>query len=287
MWIANTINDLRKHRHALAGSVAFVPTMGALHEGHLSLVREGFAHSAHVIVSIFVNPTQFGPKEDFSKYPRPLEKDLALCQQAGVTGVFAPEPDEMYPPGQPACEVNVPTVAQELEGQFRPGHFQGVCRVVAKLFNMVQPNVACFGMKDYQQLQVITAMTHDLAFPMEIIPCPTLREPDGLAMSSRNVYITPQQRPKALALKHALDLARTMIKDQHITDPQIVEQAMHDKLQAADFAIDYATLRHPHTLARLSVIDPSVTGNVAALIAVRWPNVRLIDNQLIALGSLR
>ncbi len=281
MWVANTVTELRRQRGTLTGDVAFVPTMGALHEGHLSLVREGFRRARQVIVSIFVNPTQFGPKEDFSKYPRPLERDLAMCREANVTGVFVPSVAEMYPPGAVACDIDVPTMTHDLEGRFRPGHFQGVCRVVAKLFNQVQPTVACFGMKDYQQLQVIRAMAIDLALPMEIMACPTLREPDGLAMSSRNVYITPEQRPKALALSQALAQARVMIENQHVTDPTVVEAMMLDKLKAADFEVDYAVLRHPQTLAPLMHIDTQATGGVVALIAARWPNVRLIDNRVI------
>ncbi len=281
MWLANTVAELRQQRRGLVGEVAFVPTMGALHEGHLSLVREGFNRARHVIVSIFVNPTQFGPTEDLSKYPRPLERDLELCRAAGVTGVFVPSVDQMYAPGAVACAIDVPTITQDLEGRFRPGHFQGVCRVVAKLFNQVQPSVACFGMKDYQQLQVIRAMTVDLALPIEIVACATLREPDGLAMSSRNVYLTPEQRPKALALSQALKQAQVMIEEQHVTEPGAVEAMMLDKLKAADFAVDYAVVRHPLTLEPMKQIDTQATGGVVALIAARWPNVRLIDNCVI------
>ena len=282
MWTAHTVSELRKQRRVLPGSVAFVPTMGALHAGHLSLVQAGFQRAGHVIVSIFVNPTQFGPREDFSQYPRPLERDLELCRQSGVTGVFIPSVEEMYPPTAVPCEVDVPTVAAELEGQFRPGHFRGVCRVVAKLFNQVQPDIACFGMKDYQQLQVIRAMTADLAFPIEIVPCPTLREPDGLAMSSRNVYLSASQRPQALALSQALQLARAMILQQGVTEPARIETMMRETLRAAAFEIDYAVVRHPQTLAPLSAIDLQATGCVVALIAARWPNVRLIDNLVIS-----
>src|SRR5436309_35011 len=197
MIVAHTVADCRRHRKEL-GRLALVPTMGALHAGHLSLIQHAKRHAPHVAVSIFVNPTQFGPTEDFSRYPRPLEADLAKCEAAGVELIFNPPPEEMYQPGVPDLVVDLPSLSGVLEGKHRPGHFKGVCQVVAKLFNVMQPTAACFGQKDFQQLRVIGAMVEALDMPIDIIPCPTLRDPDGLAMSSRNVYLSGDERQRAL-----------------------------------------------------------------------------------------
>lgn len=285
MWIAETVAQMRQHRARLAGIVGFVPTMGALHAGHLSLIEQAARLADHVIVSIFVNPTQFGPNEDFDRYPRPIQQDLELCRQAGVHGVFHPSIAEMYPPGQIACDLDVPQLTSDLEGKFRPGHFRGVCRVVAKLFNIVQPHLACFGKKDYQQLLVVQAMTADLALPIRIVPCETVREPDGLAMSSRNSYLSPDQRRQATGIYKALCQARHMVEVLGETDPRKVEQAMHQVLLSHGFAVDYAVVRHPHTLAELDSINPQLTGPVVALIAARLGQVRLIDNMLLGTRS--
>ena len=166
----------------------------------MSLIGEAKSRAPHVAVSIFVNPTQFGPREDFSKYPRPIEEDLAKCAAAGVDFVFNPPPEEMYPPDAPQVVVDLPDLTSVLEGKHRPGHFRGVCQVVAKLFNIIRPDVACFGQKDFQQLRVLTAMVQTLDWPIEMVPCPTLRDPDGLAMSSRNQYLSLEERHKALAI---------------------------------------------------------------------------------------
>lgn len=282
MWLSTTIADVRRRRRAEAGTVAFVPTMGALHEGHIALVEHGHRVADHVVVSIFVNPTQFGPHEDFHKYPRPLERDLAMCEAAGVAGVFNPPVEEMYPPHAPACEVNVPMLTADLEAAARPGHFAGVCRVVAKLLNIVQPDVACFGMKDYQQLQVVTAMVRDLNMPVAILPCPTVREPDGLAMSSRNRYLDAEQRRRATGLAKALEQARMLVEDAGEADPATVEAAMRQVIVAHRFdRIDYATVRHPHTLATLDAIEPALTGGVVALVAARLGPTRLLDNRVL------
>src|SRR6185369_4057963 len=173
------------------GPVAFVPTMGALHAGHVTLLAAAATMGRHVLASIFVNPTQFGPGEDLTRYPRPLDHDLEKCRAAGVAGVFVPTVDEMYPPSEPPCTADVPALTADLEGRFRPGPFAGVCQVVAKLFGIVQPEVACFGMKDYQQLRVVDAMVRSLNLPVRISALPTVRESDGLAMSSRNAYLNP------------------------------------------------------------------------------------------------
>lgn len=281
MWIARTVEEARRLRHASAGSVAFVPTMGALHEGHLSLVRAGLGMADRVIVSIFVNPTQFAPHEDLSRYPRPIERDLELCRDAGASGVFHPDVAVVYPPGVPECIVEVPAVAQDLEGRHRPTHFRGVCRVVAKLFNIIQPSVALFGQKDYQQWKVIQAMVDDLMMPLRIEGLPTVREADGLAMSSRNIYLGPEDRQRALALSRALTRARSMVEEQHCDDASVVEAAMRDVLLGVGADIDYAAVRHPRTLAPLERIDTASPEGVVALIACRIGPVRLIDNMVI------
>lgn len=280
MWTVEDVSSLRSARSAMQGPVALVPTMGALHKGHLSLITRARDITDQVIVSIFVNPTQFGPSEDFSRYPRPIERDLELCFNAGATGVFNPRPEAVYPPGLPPCDINVPAVAGDLEGAIRPGHFAGVCRVVAKLFNMVQPTHACFGQKDLQQLRVIQAMVSDLNFPLEVIGCPTLRDPDGLAMSSRNVYLSNDARKKALGLSKALEEARLLVHQQGEADPAAVESVMTQIIKAHHLELDYAVVRHAHTLAKIDCIEPGANGGAAALVAARVEGVRLIDNLL-------
>ena len=282
MWIADSIAELKQHRSQAPAPVALVPTMGALHAAHQSLIEAAQRHAATVIVSIFVNPTQFSPGEDFDRYPRPADEDLALCRAAGVTGLFQPTVEQMYPPEVPPCRLQVPALAAELEGAARPGHFDGVCRVVAKLLNIVGPHVACFGRKDFQQLRVIQAMVADLNLPVGIIECPTLRDADGLALSSRNVHLSPQQRRHGLGLSKALREAERMIGTADETDPQVVEQAMQQVMQAHQVEVDYAAVRHPLTLAALDSIDPALTGGVVALVAGRVGTVRLIDSVLVA-----
>ena len=241
MQVHEDIDDARRacaeHRN-----LGFVPTMGALHEGHLSLIRRARQLCDHVAVSIFVNPTQFGPEEAFDRYPRPRNHDLDLCRAEGVSLVFCPRPESMYPPSEPAAVVDVPALSGDLEGAHRPGHFAGVCVVVAKLFSIVQPQVAFFGQKDYQQWRVIEAMTSGLNLPVRIEACPTVREPDGLALSSRNAYLNPQQRPRALGLFRALTEAQQAI-GRGQTDTKTVEQAMARTLSDHKLAIDYAVLR--------------------------------------------
>lgn len=281
MFIARTIAAVRQWRSEPAGSLAFVPTMGALHEGHLSLMRQAKQHADHVAASIFVNPTQFGPAEDFEQYPRPLERDLALCREQGLAMVFVPEADELYPPHVLPLQMDVPDLSHLLEGEHRPTHFAGVCRVVAKLFTIVQPDVAIFGQKDYQQQAIIRQMVQDLALPVQIITAPTIREPDGLAMSSRNVHLDATQRQHAIGLYKALQQAKQMIETMGETDPQTVEQAMDQVMQAHHLQVDYAAIRHPQTLQPLDAIAPDLTRGVVALVAARLGPVRLIDNMLI------
>src|SRR5215203_7007165 len=209
MNIITTIADIRAAHAALlpTDTVGFVPTMGFLHQGHISLVELARKENSIVAVSIFVNPTQFGPNEDFSRYPRDAERDLALLKDAGVDWVFMPDVEEIYPQGF-STYVEVEEITRRLEGEMRPGHFRGVATVVAKLFHIVQPTRAYFGPKDAQQVAVTRKMVRDLAFPLEIIVGPTLREPDGLAMSSRNVYLNAEEREAALCLSRALNTAR-------------------------------------------------------------------------------
>lgn len=264
--------------------VALVPTMGALHAGHVSLIEAAKRFTGQVVVSIFVNPAQFGPTEDFARYPRPVEQDLTACEAAGAAGVFHPGAAEMYPPQAPACAVTVPTIAEDLEGRLRPGHFAGVCRVVAKLFHIVEPQWACFGQKDLQQLRVIQAMAADLNMPIGIIECPTQRDPDGLAMSSRNQYLTAEDRTHALGLSKALREAKLVVEDAGETDPAVIERAMRMVMQAHHITVDYAVVRHPKTLAPLDAVEPALTGGVAALVAGRIGSVRLIDNMMLAVG---
>ena len=271
----------RDRRGQLDGTVAVVPTMGALHEGHLSLIRRGLELADHVVATIFVNPTQFGPGEDFDRYPRQLERDLKVCADAGAAGVFCPVPQTMYPPNQLETSLTVPALENVLEGAFRPGHFAGVCRVVAKLLNITQPDVALFGHKDYQQLRVIETMVDDLNLPVRVEGCPTLREPDGLAMSSRNRYLTDAERHHALGLYKTLSEAKLLVESAGEADPGAVEAAMAQSLRAHQVEVDYAVIRHPQTLTELDCIEPALTGGVIALIAGRVGKTRLIDNMLL------
>src|SRR5437763_3532106 len=213
MKIVRTILEAREFARAArrnGKSLGLVPTMGALHEGHLSLVRAARAKSAAVVVSIFVNPTQFGPKEDFSKYPRNLDRDCDLLEREGVDLVFAPSVDEMYPKAG-VTWVEVESLSDKLDGKSRPGHFRGVTTVVSKLFHIVEPDMAFFGQKDAAQLAIIRRMVRDLNIPVEVVGCPIVREPDGLAMSSRNAYLTSEQRKQALVLQRSLLRVQSLV----------------------------------------------------------------------------
>ncbi|MEM1355134.1 MAG: pantoate--beta-alanine ligase [Planctomycetota bacterium] len=269
--------ETRDHRRTIDRPVALVPTMGALHEGHIRLIEAGLRLTDQVWVSIFVNPTQFGPHEDFSRYPRPIEDDLAKCRAAGVTAVFNPRPEEMYPAGVLDTAVDVPGLTPEFEGAHRPGHFAGVGRVVLKLFHICQPTFACFGQKDYQQLRLIESLVEDLNLPVAIQRVPTAREPDGLALSSRNRYLNEQQRRHALGLSKALRLAEQLITRQGESDPAVVERAMVQTLTAHHLQPDYAAIRHPTTLQRVHLIDRPVV----ALVAAGLGEIRLLDNSII------
>ena len=274
MTVFKTIAEVKASRgHA---QLALVPTMGALHAGHLSLMEMAKKKAKRVAVSIFVNPTQFGRGEDFTRYPRPIESDLQKCEAAGVDWVFTPTAEEMYPPDSPAITIDLPTLDNVLEGKHRPGHFRGVCQVVAKLFNIIDPTVACFGQKDFQQLRVLTAMVEALNWPIEMVACPTLRDPDGLAMSSRNQYLSPIERQKALAISRTLFNSQEMVAGGVKQASRLITKMQQDLL-AQHLSIDYVAAVDPQTLKTVEVM----TGPTVLAIAVRVGATRLIDNVVV------
>jgi len=276
MNVLHTISGMRQAR-AEVKKIALVPTMGALHEGHLSLIELARQHAPHVIVSIFVNPTQFGHNEDYNRYPRPIEDDLAKCEQAGVDLVFNPQPEEMYRSHDADVVVDLPQLSSVLEGKHRPGHFKGVCQVVAKLFNIITPQVACFGQKDFQQLRILMAMVESLDLPIEIVPGPTIREPDGLAMSSRNQYLAPEEREKGLAISRALRLAQAEF-DKGIRQTNRLLTTMQKVMLEKHLSIDYVAAVDPITLKNVEVANnPTVLA-----VAARVGKTRLIDNIIVA-----
>jgi len=273
MKVAATIGDMKRLRLELAEPVGFVPTMGYLHEGHLSLVRHARTENPSVVVSIFVNPTQFGPQEDFERYPRDLESDLALLEKEGADVVFMPPVVEMYPP-QFNSWVEVGGVTERLEGATRPGHFQGVTTVVAKLFNIVQPTRAYFGQKDAQQAIVIRKMVADLDMNLEIVTLPTVREPDGLAMSSRNTYLNPEERQAATVLYQALTLAQRLYAGGE-RDAEKLRQQMLSLIKQQPLAnVDYVSIADSTTLTELDKVSPPALVSIA----VKIGKTRLIDN---------
>ena len=268
-----TLPDLRTARLPLSGTVGLVPTMGYLHEGHLSLIRRAREECAHVVVSIFVNPTQFGPDDDLAKYPRDLDRDLKLMEPFSPDLVWIPTAESMYSPEYQTW-VEVEGVTDPLEGAMRPGHFKGVTTIVAKLFNAVQPHKAYFGQKDAQQVAVIRQMTRDLNFPVEIVVCPIVREPDGLAMSSRNVYLDPQQRKAATVLFRALSAAKE-VYDKGERDPGMLRQIMTEVLASeALVQVQYVSCADYDTLEELEIIK----GKALLSMAVFLGKTRLIDN---------
>jgi pantoate--beta-alanine ligase len=256
--------------------IGLVPTMGALHEGHLSLVRAAKAECACAVVSIYVNPSQFGANEDFAKYPRVLDADLAALATCRADWVFAPTDAEMYARGHTTW-VDVESLTQPLEGAFRPGHFRGVTTIVLKLLNLVQPDVAYFGQKDYQQARVVTQMAADLNVPTAIRVCPTVREPDGLAMSSRNRYLSPAARQRAAVLWKSLQRARRMVEEGERRAEAILAGMREVVATADDAQIDYIALADPDTLQPVE----TVAGRTLAALAVRIERTRLIDNCLL------
>jgi pantoate--beta-alanine ligase len=268
-----TLTDLYAARRSFPGRVGLVPTMGYLHEGHLSLVRRARQECDHVVVTIFVNPTQFGPKEDLSRYPRDLERDLSLLEPLGVDLVWIPTNEIIYPPGYQTW-VEVETITRLLEGAMRPGHFRGVTTVVAKLFNAVQPHNAYFGQKDAQQAAVIRQMTRDLSYPIEIVVCPIVREPDGLAMSSRNVYLDPGQRKAATVLSRALRAAQEAYQHGE-RDAAKLKGKMKEVLAREPLAdVQYVSCADYDTLEELD----TVKGKALLSMAVVVGKTRLIDN---------
>ena len=282
-----TIVELAALRERVGGwkrdglRVAFVPTMGNLHAGHFSLVRLARAHADRVVASVFVNPTQFGPGEDFDRYPRTPEADADGLSAAGCDLLWLPSVATMYPYGaQATVRVSVPGVTEVLEGAHRPGHFDGVATVVARLFNQVQPDVAVFGQKDYQQLAVIRYLVRDLAFPIELVAGETQREADGLAMSSRNQYLSARERPLAAEIQRTLQQMRSGMLD---STPRLeVESAARARLEAGGFAVDYAAVR------RLDLSEPAAgeRGAMVALVAARIGRTRLIDNLVLDPGKI-
>jgi pantoate--beta-alanine ligase len=276
MQVVQTVADVRRIRRELTGSWGLVPTMGYLHAGHLSLVERARTENDRVGVSIFVNPTQFGPSEDLAAYPRDLARDLALLREAGADLVWAPPVEEVYPPGYQTY-VTVEEVSRPLEGAARPGHFRGVATVVAKLFNVFQPDRAYFGQKDAQQAVVIQQMVRDLNFPLEVVVCPSVREADGLAMSSRNVYLTPEQRAAAPVLCRALCAGRdAWLAGER--DGERLRGIMRGVLDAEPLAhTEYVSAADP-----LSLVESGDAGHGVLLsMAVRIGKARLIDNILL------
>jgi pantoate--beta-alanine ligase len=256
--------------------IGVVPTMGALHAGHLSLVEACCRECGFTVVTIFVNPTQFGPGEDFQRYPRTMDRDLELLAAYPVDLVFAPELETMYPPGS-ATVVDVGPIAAVWEGAHRPGHFQGVATVVLKLLNLVTPDVACFGQKDFQQTLVVRQMVRDLDIPVEIRVCPTVREPDGLAMSSRNAYLSPAQRQQALVLTRSLRLAEELVAGGERQADEILRHMRELLSTEPEVAVQYVTIADPQTLKPVDQIG----AGAVALIAARVGATRLIDNVLL------
>ncbi len=270
------MKQLARRARAEGRPVGFVPTMGALHDGHMSLVRAAMAECSPVIASIFVNPAQFGPSEDFKKYPRTLAADSKKLEAAGVDTLFAPAPEHMYPQGFRTW-VNVEGLSERLEGRARPGHFRGVTTVVLKLLEIVQPHKAYFGRKDAQQARLISQMAHDLHLDSEIVVCPVVREPDGLAMSSRNAYLRPEERSAATVLYRALETARHSI-DRGERDALRLVSGMREVLRGERLAeVDYVELVDAENLEPMT----RLRGACYALLAVRFGATRLLDNLLI------
>lgn len=263
--------------------IGFVPTMGYLHRGHLSLVEAARSENDTVVMSIFVNPTQFGPGEDFERYPRNLERDRALASDCGVDLLFVPGVEDLYPGGRQAQRVWVEPgpLAKHLEGQSRPHHFRGVATVVAKLLNVLTPHRAYFGQKDAQQARVVQQVACDLSMPTEIKVCPIVREPDGLALSSRNVYLSPAERVQAVALPRALERARQIIAAGE-RDAQVVEEDMRRTVQTVAPAshLDYATVADWETM---EPVTGTISGDAVLALAARFGETRLIDNEVVRL----
>lgn len=283
MEVAKTIKSVRslvKAARSKGKKIGFVPTMGAMHTGHISLIEAAVQQTDFVVVSIFVNPTQFGPGEDLEKYPRPLEADLEICRNTGVDAVFAPTTEQMYPQ-ENLTWVNVEKLTEQLCGQFRPAHFRGVTTICAKLFNIVAPDIAFFGQKDAQQAIVTKQMVADLNMPLKIVVCPTVRQPDGLAVSSRNKYLTRQQRKDATLIYKSLQKCQEMINAGIRDVQEIVTQMRKILQQAPSIKIEYISIVDAETL---QTID-GIAGKVLTAVAVRISSARLIDNILVDMNK--
>lgn len=278
MKIIHTVEEMRAACRAARRPLGLVPTMGALHEGHLSLVRMARARCEAVSASIFVNPTQFGPNEDFAKYPRSFERDRQMLEDEGVDLLFAPSVAEMYPEGISITTVTVNGMSERLCGRSRPGHFQGVTTVVAKLFHVCGPDLAFFGQKDAAQVAIIRRMVRDLDFPLGIVPCPIVREPDGLAMSSRNSYLSPQQRKDSLALSRSLTEMNRRFEGGERSVQKLIAAGAKAFGEAA--RLDYLEIVDPDSLEAIDRLNKPVLAAVAAFVG----NVRLIDNILLPAG---
>jgi pantoate--beta-alanine ligase len=276
MHIIETVAEMKKVRGGLKGTLGFVPTMGYLHEGHISLVKRSREANDFTAASIFVNPTQFGPNEDFDRYPRDYPRDFRLLEKAGTDFVFLPTPQNMYPEGYKTW-VEVHQVTDRLEGAIRPGHFRGVATVVNKLFNIVQPTRAYFGQKDAQQCVVIKKMVQDLDMNLEVVICPTIREADGLAMSSRNVYLSPEERAQAPVLYKALSTAHVMWAEGE-RDANVLRQAMVDLIRQKPLGkIEYISIADAFSLQEMEKANPPAVISMA----VKFGRTRLIDNLLL------
>jgi len=269
--MASLSNGIRKDK-----TIGFVPTMGYLHEGHLSLVRKSKEMTNVTVVSIFVNPTQFGPNEDFDRYPRDLQRDISLLEKEKADILFCPEIEDMYPKGY-RTYIKVLDMEDRLCGRTRKGHFQGVATVVAKLFNIVKPHLAFFGEKDYQQLKIIEQMVRDLNMDVRIVGCPTVREPGGLAMSSRNTYLSSEEREKALNLYAALKKAERLFKEGEENAKKLVEEALSLLASVEGLEIEYVEVVDPETLEELDVVK----GSALLAVACRIGKTRLIDNLIL------
>jgi len=283
MESANTIEKVRslvKIARSKGKKIGLVPTMGALHIGHVSLMEAAVKDCDFVVVSIFVNPTQFGPGEDFEKYPRPLQADLEICKKAGVDVVFAPSPGQMYP-AENVTWVNVEKLTEQLCGKSRPVHFRGVTTVCTKLFNIIAPDIAYFGQKDAQQAIVIKRMVADLNMPLQIVICPTVREPNGLAVSSRNQYLTAQQKKDAANIYKSLQTCRKLINDGTIETNQIIAEMQKILRRILSSEIEYVSIVDAETLQSID----KITGKVLAAVAVKVGPARLIDNILVDAGG--
>jgi len=279
MEVVTTIEAVREHVAAARKNgkkIGLVPTMGAFHLGHIALIERAVKDCDFVVVSIFVNPTQFGPGEDFQEYPRSFDADLDICRKSGVDLVFAPSTDQMYA-SENLTWVNVEKLTEPLCGRFRPAHFRGVTTVCAKLFNIVQPDVAFFGQKDAQQAIVIKRMVADLNMPLKIVLCPTVRDPDGLALSSRNKYLTQQQRKDATLIYKSLQKCREMIQAGLTNTEEIIPRMRSILNQAASINIEYVSIVDAETLQNLD----HITGKILAAVAVKIGSARLIDNILV------